>query len=354
MTPRAAFTTPPRTMKTLLAFATASVGLGAAAALDLPATRLQRGDITRWITVPGELHAHQRVMLYAKVGGYLAAVNADIGDEVKRDAVLAEIEVPELIADQARLKAELDVAQVDFDRTREAVKKASDLVVPQTLDTARGRLDVAKANVQRNQTMLNFAKVRAPFDGVVTRRFVDPGAFVPAATAGTAAQQPALFTVEQVDRLRLRAAVPEYESALAGRGRPVTFTLEALPGRSFEATIARASGALDAVTRTLLVECDIDNGKRDLRPGMYASVRLGLETHRNAPIMPVEALVMEKQTAVAFLHKDGKARRVVLKIGFNDGRNVEVLDGIGPDDPILLAGGTPLTDGLAVTAKETK
>ena len=98
--------------------------------------------------------------------------------------MLADLEVPELIADLAKFKTEAEVAKIDFERTVEAQKKAPDLVIPQTVDNARGKFEVAKASLERIEKLLGFAKITAPFSGVVTMRYVDPGAFIPAATSG--------------------------------------------------------------------------------------------------------------------------------------------------------------------------
>src|SRR5437868_14198717 len=114
-------------MKPYHLFALFAGGLFAA---EFPAAKISHGDITRWVTVPGEAKPYQQATLYAKVGGYIQSVNADIGDEVKEGQALAHIEIPELLADQARSKADLDLAQIEFKRTSEAVKKAPDLVPP--------------------------------------------------------------------------------------------------------------------------------------------------------------------------------------------------------------------------------
>src|SRR2546425_4266220 len=155
----------------------------------------KRGSITRNVTLPGEIKAYQQATLYAKVAGYLKTITVDKGDRVKEGDLIADIEVPEMLADLARYKAEVEVAELDYKRLSESQKKASDLVVPQTVDEARGRLDIAKANLERTQTLLNYAKIIAPFSGVITRRMVDPGAFIPAATSSSAAQSAALLTL---------------------------------------------------------------------------------------------------------------------------------------------------------------
>src|SRR5438552_16986615 len=138
----------------------------------------KRGSITRNVTLPGEIKPYQQATLYAKVAGYLKAITVDKGDRVKEGDLLADIDVPELLADIQRYKAEVEVADLDFKRLSESQKKLPDLVVPQTVDNARAKLDIAKANLDRTQTLLNYARITAPFSGIITKRAVDPGAFI--------------------------------------------------------------------------------------------------------------------------------------------------------------------------------
>src|SRR5262249_15467518 len=156
-----------------------------------------------------EIKPYQEATLYAKVAGYLKTISVDKGDQVKAGALLAEIEVPELIAERGRYRAEVEVTGIDYKRLSESQKKAPDLVVPQTVDDARGKWDVAKAELERVETLLNYSRITAPFSGVITRRFVDPGAFIPAATSGSTAQSSALMTLTDFNRVRLQVAVPE-------------------------------------------------------------------------------------------------------------------------------------------------
>src|SRR5260221_127415 len=197
-----------------------------------------RGEILRGITLPGEIKPYQQATLYAKVTGYLKTIAVDKGDQVKEGALLAEIEVPELLADFAKSKAEVAVAEIDYQRVGDAQKKAPDLVVPLSVDTAKGKYEVAKANLERAQTLLAFTRIVAPFSGTITRRTVDVGAFIPAATAGSP-QSAAILTLSDFNTVRLQVAVPEMEAALIAKGEPVKLTVDGLPGRSFEGTISR-------------------------------------------------------------------------------------------------------------------
>ncbi len=337
----------------LPAFLALGLPLAAAEPTPVKVTRVTRADVIRYVSLPGTLRANQQATLYAKVAGYLTNVVVDKGDTVKAEQVLAVIEVPELIADLKKYDADAKVAEVDFSRLQEARKKAADLVTPQTLDKARGAYEVARANIQRTQTLLDFAKIVAPFSGLITQRFVDSGAFVPAATSG-AAQNAALFTIMETTTLRAQAAMPELDAALAAKGQPVKVSLEALPGKTFDAEVSRISGAIDEATRTMIVEADLPNAEGALRPGMYATIKVGVDRHADVLTVPVEALAMEKTHAFIFKSIEGKAKKTPVTLGFNDGAKVELLTGAAVGDPVILVGKATFTDGQAVAPEEVR
>ena len=313
-----------------------------------------KGSITRSITLPGEIRAFQAATLYAKVPGFLKSIAVDKGDSVKAGALLAEIEVPELLADRTKYRAEVELAEIDYRRLAEAQTKAPDLVVPLSVDTAKGKLAVAKANLERAEVLLQFGKIIAPFSGVVTKRLVDPGAFIPAATGGGAPQSAALLTLMDFNTVRVQVAIPENEAPLLAKDEPAKLSVEGLVGRSFEGKITRFSYALDETTKTMLGEIELPNPKLELRPGMYATVKIGIERKENALLLPAEAVIKEKANSFVFTVAEKKARKMPVKVGFNDGVNVEILGEAKPDQPIILSDGRTLTDGQAVNVKEAE
>ena len=317
-------------------------------------TSAKRAEIHRWITIPGTLKANQQATLYAKVAGYLANVAVDRGDAVKAGQLLGELEVPELLADAKKFEADVKVAEVELSRMEEARKKAPDLVLPQALDKARAASSVALANLERTNTLLHFAKITAPFAGMITGRFVDNGAFVPSATSGSAAQNAAIFTLMDFTTVRAQAAVPEVEVPFIRAGLPVKFSLEALPGKTFDTTVSRSNGVLDEATRTMLVEADMANADGTLRPGMYANIRIAVEKHTGVITVPVDALAMEKTNAFVFKTADGKAKKTAVKLGFNDGVNAEILEGISDGEGVILVGKATLNDGQPVKPEAVK
>ena len=196
--------------------------------------------------------------------------------------------------------------------------------MPQTVDDLRGQWEVAQAKLQRTQTLLQYARIVAPFTGVITARFVDPGAFIPAATAGSTPQSAALVTLMDYRRVRVQVFVPEAEVPFIKNGVPAQVTVEELPGRAFPGAVTRFAHALDEATKTMLTEIEIPNPSGDLRPGAYASVRLEVERKPDALLVPVQALVVEKAGTFLFTVADGKAKKTPVQTGFNDGVNVEI------------------------------
>ena len=321
-------------------------------AASVKLVQAKRGDILRNVSLSANVAANQQTTLYSKVGGYLKKIAVDKGDEVKAGDLIAEVEVPELIADLSKYKAEFEVAEIDFKRVSDAQKKAPDLIVLQSLDTAKGKLTVAKANLERAETLLGFCKITAPFSGVVTKRFVDLGAFIPAATSGSSAQNAAIVTLSDFNTVRVQVAVPEFEVPLIKKGLPVKIAIEELPGRTFDGTVTRYSHALDDATKTMLVEVDLKNEKLELRPGMYAIAKIGIEKHSNTVLLPVEAVFVEKIGPSVFTVVDGKAKKVPVKIGFNDGASIEVTEGVAEGDSVILVGKMTLANGQPVTVTQ--
>jgi len=140
-------------------------------------------------------------------------------------------------------------------------------VTLQSVDEAQGRLDIANANLERTETLLRYASITAPFNGIVTARFVDPGAFIASATSGSAAQTAAIVTIADFNIVRAQVAVPEAEASLVQVGQPVRLSVEGLAGKSFEAKVTRFSYALDDATRTMLVEADLPNADPGIATG---------------------------------------------------------------------------------------
>lgn len=225
------------------------------------------------LLLPGEVVAYQSALLTAKVAGYLKAIPVDKGDRVRAGDLIADIEVPELLADRLQYRAQVDVAQREYDRMQQAAKTAPDLVTPDNLDNARGRLEVAQAQLGRVDALLGYAKIRAPFSGTVTARYVDPGAFIPVPSQ-SGQQGAGIVTLMDFSRVRIQVWIPGNVAAIIRPGCKVVFNAVGLPDRNFTASVTRVSYALERSVRTMLAEIDMQNPGEILQPGMYLSVHL--------------------------------------------------------------------------------
>jgi membrane fusion protein (multidrug efflux system) len=315
----------------------------------------RRGEIARKITLPAfRILAYQQATLYAKVAGYLKNINVDKGDTVKEGQALAEIEVPELLADQAQFAAEAAVSRTNYQRLAEARQKSPDLVMPQSVDDMRGQWEIAQAKLQRTRTLLDYCRINAPFSGIVTARFADPGAFIPAATGTGTPERAALVTVMDFSKVRVQVFVPEAEVRFIRNGVPVSVMLDGLPGKPIQGTVTRIASALDESTKTMLAEIELGNPGAEIRPGGYASVQLEVERKRDVLLAPAAAVLVEKAGTSVFTIAGGKAKKTPVQTGFNDGTNVEIVSGINSDQPMILVGKLGLNDGQAVTPTEAK
>jgi membrane fusion protein (multidrug efflux system) len=320
-------------------------------AIEVKTTRAHRGEIYRYINLPGEVHPLLQVTLYAKVDGYLETLNVDKGDSVKTGDLIAEIEVPELRANRVKYQAEAELADAEYKQISESMTNGAGGTsddAKNKLAVAKGKVSVAKASLAYTESMLNYARITAPFDGIITKRFVDPGAYIPAPNAADTPEAAAIVTVTDFKTLRMQVAVPETEVPHIAVGQPVRWTTDDLPGQYFDGTVTRAYWALDRATKTMLTEVQMTNRDLLLRPGMLVNARIGLEKKEDAILLPIGALVKEKTASFLFTCIDGKARKVEVQTGFNDGTNTEISSGLKPDDLVILPGPQAVHDGQKI------
>ncbi len=369
----------------------ASTPAGAAndvGAVSVQVERPARGDLSRQVALPGSIEAFEQATLYAKAAGYLKWIKVDIGDRVRQGEVLAEIDVPEMgkeydaaeaevqrakaslanaQADLVRAKAEVELKKITYERLKSIRDQEPDVLPQQDVDEAQAQFDVARAMVSvaeskikvaesevaraeaaraRLATLMEYAKIRAPFTGVVTKRFVDPGALIQHALSQTNVSP--IVTVARVDTLRVFIDVAEPEVPFIKKGNAVTLTVDALPGKKFEGTCTRFATALDPKTRTMRTEIDIPNRDGLLRPGMYGRVNLTLEQRENVLTVPAGALLIEGGKTYVYTVADGRAKRVEVKTGLDDGIRAEIISGLNGNEPVIVTGKTAVSDGASV------
>jgi RND family efflux transporter MFP subunit len=310
-----------------------------------PTVRVAAAELSnseRSQTLPAEVRAWNQSTLYSKVAGYVRDVKVDKGTRVKRGDLLALLESPE--TDQLVLgaRADLKLKQVLAERARQL--RPQGFIAQQDLDSAESALSVSRATLQQLLAMQSYEQVRAPFDGVVTARYVDPGALVAAGTASNQAVQP-LFDLADTRTVRVQVFVGQDDAADVQAGVPVSIALPDDPGHPIEAKVTRASQGIDVRTRTMLVEIDVPNEPVRLYPGSYVNVKLRFPGRRT-PLVPSDALAWRGDAVyVARIDADNRVKLVRINPGEDDGRRVQILSGLEGGEQVVLNPSAELSDG---------
>ena len=327
--------------------------------------KVDREDLYKEITIPAEFRPYNEVDVHAKVSGYVKQINVDIGDKVTPGELLAVLELPELqddldhaIATQQRAAADYKDAHLAYTRLIEVNKDHPNLIAQQDLDTAeakdataRGALAGAKSDVQKYRTLWSYTRITAPFGGVITKRYADPGALI---QAGTASQTQAMPLVRLSDNNLLRLDFPvsvDYVRWIK-LGAPVSVKVDSLENRSYEGKIARFSNQIDDSTRTMIVEMEVPNPTLELVPGMYANVTLKVDQRAHAVAIPVEAIPPGGKS-VLLVNTAHQVEERPVKLGIETPSKYEVLWGLKEGDLVMIGNPAQVATGQMVDPRIT-
>ena len=309
------------------------------------------------IALPGSTSAFNDTPIYARTSGYVKHWYVDIGAHVKRGQLLATIETPELDQQLQQARADLENAEANLQLATTTAARwqhllETDSVSHQETDQAvsdlhskQALLNSSKANVERLEQLQAFERVTAPFDGVVTARNTDIGALV---QAGDNSSPKELFHIAAIHTLRVYVAVPEIYAAFVKTGERAKLTLDALPGETLTGTIARNADAIDATSRTLNVEVDVDNPTGRLLPGAYAFVHLRVPPHPGSVTIPSNALLFRAEGLRVGVVRNGHVELTPISIGQDYGSTVEVISGLSAHDTVIVNPSDSLANGAAV------
>ncbi|HJW08107.1 MAG TPA: efflux RND transporter periplasmic adaptor subunit [Holophagaceae bacterium] len=294
---------------------------------------VQMSDPERVLSLQGEALPYASTTLYAKISGYLGQVNVDRGDHVRAGQVLGTIQSPETQSDYASLAADAKNKLANFHRA-EALSK-DQLISQRELDQAKADADVAQSRLATQAAAEGYQLLKAPFDGVVTARYADPGALVQNAATGSSGALP-IVTVARIDRLRVDIYLEQRFASLVKPGDVVAVSPADRPELSVPAKVSRTSGALDPKTRTMLTEVELDNRDGQFLPNSFVTVRMSLKAPRRLEL-PAEALVIRsgKPFAAVIDAGDRLAFRPVV-LGEEDHQNYPVASGLQPGDRVAL------------------
>lgn len=307
----------------------------------------QRRDLAKSLALPANVSPQSQATIYAKVPGYLKSMAADKGDSVREGQLLAVIDAPEIAQQYQQAEADYHIKHVTYERLHTAWKNNPDVVAKQDVDVAEAAADAARYLRDSKKTLLNYTKVIAPFSGTITARFADPGALIQG-TTGSSTQAVPLFTLMDLNRVRVYVSVPQEVALLVQSGTKAIVTARELPEQELHTTVTRTTQALDPATRTLLVELSLPNDRRTLRPGMFVTATLILEEHAQVLAVPPAALVSSGPVQSVFIVQDGRAKEIPVKAGLDDGLWVEITQGLEEDMEVVVVGKTGLKDGQPV------
>jgi membrane fusion protein, multidrug efflux system len=319
---------------------------------------LQKGRLSSSLQMPGELIAFQQVDLYAKVNSFVKKLYVDVGSEVKAGQLLATMEAPELNAQlsaaQSRLKSQeaLYIAsKTNYDRLYET-SKTPGTISQNDLDQAmakmnsdRAQLEAAKASYREVTDTRNYLEIRAPFNGMITTRNVNAGAYV--GPSGKGSEFP-LFTLQEQKKLRLVIFVPEAYTGYVSEQDKVNFTVNAFPNQPFTAHVKRLAGALDSRLRSQRIEMDVMNDARKLLPGMVATVQIPLSTKDSAFIVPKTAVVNSQERIFVIRVLNGKSDWVDVKKGRETDGKLEIYGDLNAGDRIVRTASEEIRNGSPV------
>jgi RND family efflux transporter MFP subunit len=322
--------------------AQAPVKADAADAPTAGVAKVTREDLSKQVTIAAEFRPYVEVALPAKVTGYIGKMNVDFGDTVKAGQLLATIEVPELQADLDNALAAEQKAQADhtnanliYSRLQSVNHDHPNLVAQQDLDTAQANdlataaaIAAAKANVEKYQTLVGYTQITAPFDGVITHRYADPGALIDA-------QGKPLVRVADNYLLRLDFPVTVDYAKDVKLGDGVVVRVESLNGRTFTGKISRFTHEVDDSTRTMITEIEVPNPKLELIPGMYATVALNVEKHPQALAVPIEAVAGAPTPTVYVVSHGNLIEERAVKLGLETPDKYEILSGLREGDLVV-------------------
>ncbi|MBW8042566.1 MAG: efflux RND transporter periplasmic adaptor subunit [Planctomycetes bacterium] len=329
-------------------------------AMPVEVVRVVHRPLTRMLNIPATLEAYEKADLYAKISGFVTKVNVDIGSYVQKGDVLMEVAVPEIADKLHQCEAILEAKQArekldEITAKRQEQLAADKAISQQGLDEALSQFAIAKADtkvaeseVARMRTLLEYAIITAPFDGVITARNFDPGAFVRSAADG---QTQPLFALAKTDKIRLVIHVPEPDVPFVRAGTKVEMKIQCLNDEIVESTIMRTSMALNPNTRTMRAEVDLNNKNGQLTPGMYAQVSVKLEVKEDAMLIPSNAIRVRGRDISVLVSKDGIARSYDVEIGYDDGIWVEIVGGQLKDgDLIITSASNTVAPGSPIAA----
>ena len=318
---------------------------------------LKKQEVGITLNLPAELLAYEKAEIHAKVDGFVHAVVSDIGDQVKKGQVLARIDAPEVTSQFAQATAKFNESRARFTASKDkysriqmaanqqgVISEAEIINTKNQMLADSAALISAQSSARAYGELQDYLTIRAPFDGLITGRFVDIGDFV--GNSG----KPVLFTLENPRKLRLRVYVPESYTGNIPVNDTLTFTVDAAD-KIFKAKLARKSGSINRETRTELWEYEYDNKDGHLKPGMYTMTRLQLNRPAGSFVVPFAAVVTSLEKKFVVRIYNGEVKWVDVREGISLEKGKEIFGTLNEGDTLLSRGSDEFKPGSKLTIR---
>jgi membrane fusion protein, multidrug efflux system len=296
----------------------------------------------REINLPASVRGFEETDIYAKVPGYLKTLKVDKGDRVRKDELIAVIESPETDQQVANARANYHLAMLTDQRNQQLLRQA--VVSQQTADESHAAMLQAKAALDQAIAMQGYEVIKAPFDGIVSARNIDPGHLVAAPTAASNVAA-AIVTISKLRPLRVYSYMPQNAALFVRNGGRATVTFYEYPGHKFIGSVTRHPESLSPDSRTMLVEVDLPNENGALYPGMYGQTEFVVSVPARAPLVPDDALIFRNDKVYVPVVRDNRLRLAEVTLGYDNGVMVEVTSGVSLSDKVAVNVGQAARDG---------
>lgn len=319
---------------------------------------LQKEAVNKQISFPAELIPFERAEIFPKVSGYVGALKADIGDQVRKGQVLATLEAPETVANYAQANADVQSARSRYMGSQDAYRrilnasKVEGTIAAGELEKAKNQMLADSASWQAIRSRMSayaqlrdYLVIRAPFNGIITQRNIDPGTLV------SASNSKPMLVVEDISTLRLRVPVPEAYTAAAPETQTIEFTVDAQPGTVFKASLARKAGALNLQNRTETWEYIFQNAGHELKSGMYANAKLKLGRKESSFLVPSSAVATNNERRFVIRLQQGKTEWVDVRTGISMDDKIEIFGDLNTGDNLLVRATDEIKPGTDLVPK---
>jgi RND family efflux transporter MFP subunit len=290
----------------------------------------------------GDVLPVRQAGIFSKVGGNLERIYVDMGSKVRSNQLLATIDSTELYQQYQQANATYQNARIAYGRVQQLIEK--NLSSKQDLDNSEATMKVAQSYFEAAATRLSYSKIVAPFSGIITKRFLDPGALV-------AANNATLFTLMNLDSVKIIVNVPEKDVHSIYGIRTASAEFDAIPDKEFFGRVTLFSESVDLTTRTMAIQIEIANLNHLIKPGMFATIRMIVAEHPNAITVPTNAILKDEIGQYIFALGDKTAKRIRIKIGNEQIERTEIVSGLYGNEDIIIVGQQFVKDGGPVTVQ---